>query len=189
MQQQVQINFDNFSNNYSLPKIKSLDLLKPVSLKAMNNFHLPDRKILQQHMKPKKSQLQDVLQQLNNKNNFNFNIHTYNRTPTLEKEIPIKIPKIKLKIIPREENDSKLSLDKFTFKDPNTPRPNKIYMKQKGLDNQQKSLCSNSKVSLKLKTQQMEQLRSVQSTVLYYLSKQNDKLDHHFDQLENQLVF
>ena len=72
---------------------------------------------------------------MNNKNNFNFQLHNYNKTPTLEKEINNKIPKIKLKIISREENDSKLSLDKFTFKDPNTPRPNKIYIKKKELDN------------------------------------------------------
>ena len=33
----------------------------------------------------------------------------------------------------------------------------------------------------------MEQLKTVQETIIYYLSQQTNKLDHHFDLLENQL--
>ncbi|CAD8045311.1 unnamed protein product [Paramecium primaurelia] len=188
--QQLHINLKSASYQ-NLQRIKSLDLLSPVSQRVLEQVRIQELKNMRTTKKKFNSQLKEVLHLDTNKKDLKTHLPSISQIPNQDQEITNKISKIKLKIVPKEENESKLNLQKFKFNDRNTIKPNKVCIKKKEIDNQQKrSQSFNNKIHInKVQYQFMEQLKSLSTTILYHLSQQTNQLDRQFDQLENQLSF
>ncbi|CAD8071674.1 unnamed protein product [Paramecium sonneborni] len=187
-----QLNINLKSTTYqNLQRIKSLDLLSPVSQRVLEQVRIQEFKNIRLPKQKCNSQLREVLHLDVNKKPNITHLPSLNQIPNQDQHNINKISKIKIKIVPKEENESKLSFQKFKFNDRNTLRPKQVFIKKKEIDNQQKrSQSFNNKTHTnKVQYQFMEQLKNLSSTILYHLSQQTNQLDRQFDQLENQLSF
>ncbi|CAD8065460.1 unnamed protein product [Paramecium sonneborni] len=188
--QQLHINLKSASYQ-NLQRIKSLDLLSPRSQRVFKQVRIQELKNIRMSNIKFKEQLNGVLHLDPNKIQNISHLPSLNQIPIQDQQKVDNISKIKIKIIPREKNESKISFQQFKFNDRNMLRSKQVCNKKKENDNQQKrSQSFNNKIHTnKVQYQFIQQLKILSTTILNHLSQQTNQLDRQFDQLENQLSF